>query len=281
MKRKVIQIVEERCDGCGQCVTSCAEGAIELRNGKARLVSETYCDGLGACLSECPQGAILIEERDAPDFDPVAVETRLRRLGRAPGADLAKAGHPRPAPAPARIALPTTQPEPSRAHAAGFTCPSSALRQFAPQPAPQSDSTEALDVQPSALGHWPVQLMLVPPSAPFLRGAHLLVCADCVPFAVADFHRRFLTGKSVVVGCPKLDDLPHYFEKLRELVAVARPASLTVLRMEVPCCGGIAQALVQARDAVAPHLPIEIHTIGIQGASRCQTLAGQSAAPEA
>ncbi len=281
MKRKVIKIVEERCDGCGQCVTSCAEGAIELRNGKARLVSETYCDGLGACLSDCPQGAILIEERDAPDFDPVAVETRLRQLGHAPGADPARAGLPRPSPEPARFTLPDAMSGPAHAHAPGFTCPSAALRQFAPVAAQQSVSREARADQSSALGHWPVQLMLVPASAPFLRGAHLLVCADCVPFAVADFHRRFLTGKSVVVGCPKLDDLPHYFEKLRELVAVARPASLTVLRMEVPCCGGIAQALVQARDAVAPHLPIEIHTIGIQGASRCQTLAGQGAAPEA
>jgi ferredoxin len=277
MKRKVIQIVEERCDGCGQCVTSCAEGAIELRNGKARLVSETYCDGLGACLSECPQGAILIEERDAPDFDPSAVETRLRQLGRPqtthpdPGGAAPHQGHSHPAANPSPLNL---KPEPAPAHAAPFTCPSSALRQFAPRPASQPSAQSVDDGQPSALGHWPVQLMLVPPGAPFLRGAHLLVCADCVPFAVADFHRRFLTGKSVVVGCPKLDDLPHYFEKLKELVAVARPASLTVLRMEVPCCGGIAQALIQARDAVAPHLPIEIHTIGLQGSSRCQTLAG-------
>jgi hypothetical protein len=116
------------------------------------------------------------------------------------------------------------------------------------------------------LGHWPVQLRLVPPGAPFLKGAHILICADCVPFAVADFHGRYLAGRAVLVGCPKLDDLEGYRQKLRHIIAEARPASLTVLRMEVPCCGGLAQAVREARNAAAPELPLSVHVIGIDGA---------------
>ncbi|MBI4872196.1 MAG: 4Fe-4S binding protein [Candidatus Riflebacteria bacterium] len=280
MRRRVIRIVEEKCDGCGQCVTACAEGAIALRDGKARLVSETYCDGLGACLGECPQGAILVEEREAPDFDPAAVEAHLRTLDRPP-AGLGGLSA-RPAPAPVTPAASPVHghfghPAATHGHAVPFTCPGSAMRQFAPAPSPTPAGSEGPCESPTALTHWPVQLMLVPPGARFLQGAHLLVCADCVPFAVPDFHRRFLVGKSVLVGCPKLDDLPHYAEKLREIVAVARPASLTVLRMEVPCCGGIAQALVAARDAAAPHLPVQIHIVGVRGEVRSQVMAGAAA----
>ena len=244
--RKIVHIDQDKCNGCGQCATACAEGAIAMVNGKARLISEVYCDGLGACLGECPQGAITIEERPAESFDEQAVRQRLAKQ---------KGAH---APSPARDA-----------HVGGG-CPGSALRTFTPDQ-PVAGGGES---SPSALTHWPVQLMLVPPGAPFLKGADLLVCADCVPFAYPDFHRYYLNGRAVLVGCPKLDDLEHYRAKLQEIVATAQPASLTVLRMEVPCCAGIARALIEARDQWAPHMPLAVHTIGIRGDVRKELLPG-------
>ncbi|RKX26703.1 MAG: hypothetical protein DRP45_02920 [Candidatus Zixiibacteriota bacterium] len=133
------------------------------------------------------------------------------------------------------------------------------------QAAPAAASDLSQPVMPSQLGHWPVQLMLVPPHAPFLKDADLLFCADCVPFTVPDFHFRYLTGRAVIVGCPKLDDLNHYFEKLKAIFQEAAPRSITVLKMEVPCCNGIAQIAVQARNEVAPNIPVEVHTIGVRG----------------
>jgi len=233
--REIIHIDEEKCDGCGDCVLACAEGAIKIIDGKARLISDTYCDGLGACLGECPQGALTIVKRDAPDFDEVAVVEHLAQQSE-------------------KIAQ--TAP----VHHAG--CPGSAMQNFAqPKAAAAPSSRQAV----SQLGHWPVQLMLIPPHAPFLKNSDLLVCADCVPFTVPDFHARYLAGRAVLVGCPKLDDLGHYYEKLKAIFAEANPERITVLLMEVPCCGGIGQAAVQARNEVAPHIPLEIHTVGIQG----------------
>lgn len=244
--RKIVHIDQDKCNGCGQCATACAEGAIAMVNGKARLISEVYCDGLGACLGECPQGAITIEDRPAESFDEQAVQQHLAKQ---------KGAH---APSPA-----------SHAHVGGG-CPGSALRTLTPAQ-PIASGRES---SPSALTHWPVQLMLVPPGAPFLKGADLLVCADCVPFAYPDFHRDYLNGRAVLVGCPKLDDLEHYRAKLQEIVATAQPASLTVLRMEVPCCAGIARALIEARDQWAPHMPLAVHTIGIHGDVRKEILPG-------
>lgn len=233
--RKVIRIDEEKCDGCGLCVPSCAEGAIQIIDGKAKLVSETYCDGLGACLGDCPQGAITLEEREAARFDESAVHQHLSRKSAE------------------RAELPLH---------AGPSCPGSALRSLTPAAAPaRADATD----QQSTLSHWPVQLMLVPPHAPFLHGADILICADCVPFTVPDFHSRYLAGKAVLVGCPKLDNLEFYAEKLKAIFSAAGPASVTVLRMEVPCCGGIADIALRARNEVSPQVPIEVRTIGIRG----------------
>lgn len=234
--REIIRIDEDKCDGCGDCVTACAEGAIRIVDGKARLVSETYCDGLGACLGHCPQEAITIEKREAPDYDETAVAEHL-----ADG---------------------TNQPEISFSSFAA--CPGAAMRRLSINMEAQGGEAPPA-AGGSQLGHWPVQLMLIPPHAPFLQGADLLICADCVPFAVPDFHSRYLAGRAVVVGCPKLDDLQVYFEKLREIFRIARPRRITVLRMEVPCCGGIAQAAIAARDGMAPDIPLEVHTIGIRG----------------
>ena len=237
--RKIIEIDEAKCDGCGLCISACAEGALKLVDGKARVVSDTFCDGLGACLGECPQGALKIIERDAPEFDETAVEVHL-------------AGRPGPQP----LSVPQA-PTPGG-------CPGTAVRQFTPPIAPGARPFQTGDV-PTKLGQWPVQLMLVPPHAPFLREVDLLVCADCVPFAVADFHQRYLDGRVVVVACPKLDDLQHYLEKLTQMFAIARPSRITVLKMEVPCCGGIAQAAVAARNQATPDIPLEVHTVSIQG----------------
>lgn len=261
--RKVVKIDEELCDGCGLCVPSCAEGAIQIIDGKAKLVSDVYCDGLGACLGECPQDAISIEEREAADFDEEAVRRHLAGV-RQP------ASPPAAEPVSAPVAPPMAGPRVASA------CPGSAMRQF--RPPASARSTSPSSAGPSQLGHWPVQLMLVPPPAPFLKNADILVCADCVPFAVPDFHQRYLAGKAVLVGCPKLDDLPHYFEKLKEIIATATPRSLTVLKMEVPCCNGIAQATVLARNQVAPEVPLEVHTIGIGGGAHSEKLPAGTAA---
>jgi NAD-dependent dihydropyrimidine dehydrogenase PreA subunit len=239
MLRKIVKINEELCNGCGLCIGKCAEGALKLIDGKARLVSEVYCDGLGACLGECPRGAITIEEREAAAFDE---EATLEHLEQSKHAE-------------------RKEPEPL---ACG--CPGTAMRTLTKSGAATATPTLS-DVPPreSQLSHWPVQLRLVSPLAPYLRDADLLVCADCAPFALPDLHERYLKGRAVVVGCPKLDDLPYYEGKLKDIFSVARPRSVTVLRMEVPCCGGIARAVVNARNETLPDLPVEIVTVGVGG----------------
>jgi Fe-S-cluster-containing hydrogenase component 2 len=254
--RKIVKIDEEKCDGCGLCVPACAEGAIQIVDGKAKLVSDTYCDGLGACLGECPQDAISIIEREAGEFDEKAVKRHL--------ADMKS-----------NVSAPDGD-SPMREEPACPSCAGSAVQQFTPGTADQPSSGKPQ--QKSLLGHWPVQLMLVPPHAPFLKNADVLVCADCVPFTVPDFHRRYLAGRAVLVGCPKLDDLNHYYQKLKAIFAEATPRKITVLRMEVPCCAGIAQAALQARNEIAPGIPVEVHTIGIQGAIQCEEISAGKAA---
>jgi Pyruvate/2-oxoacid:ferredoxin oxidoreductase delta subunit len=245
-QRNIVHIDAEKCNGCGQCVTGCAEGAIQLIDGKARLVKEQYCDGLGACLGECPQGAITIEQREAEAFDPAATEEHLKRIGRQP---LAAHNH-----APA--ACPSAAAHSFAAGPAG--CPSARAQAFAP-------TGSAATGQASALGQWPVQLMLVPTNAPYFQGADLLITADCVPFAYADYHADLLAGKAVVVGCPKLDDSGYYVEKLAALLRDSDVRSLTVAIMEVPCCRGMVRVAQQAVADSGKDLPLEVVTIGIRG----------------
>ncbi|HEU0265128.1 MAG TPA: 4Fe-4S binding protein [Geobacterales bacterium] len=239
MLRKIVQIDENKCDGCGLCAPSCAEGAIKIVNGKARLSADNLCDGLGACLGHCPQGAITIIEREGDAFDEAAVE---QHLGHKPATPPAAAAHH---------------------HHQGGGCPGSRLATFNRTPAPPS--SPAAGSEQSTLAQWPVQLHLVPTNAPFLQGADLLITADCVPFAYAGFHRDFLAGRRLVVGCPKLDDNQQYLQKLTEMFRVSGVKSITVLRMEVPCCGGIAMATRQALQASGQNIPLRIVTIGIQG----------------
>jgi Pyruvate/2-oxoacid:ferredoxin oxidoreductase delta subunit len=239
--RKVIRIDEAKCDGCGKCVTSCAEGAIAVVDGKARLVSELYCDGLGACLGDCPQGAIAIEEREAAAFDEHETQKHLARLTGAHGA-------------PAPIPVMDTPHQ----------CPGSALRSFG-RPTHAASAPTATGSMASELTHWPIQLTLIPPTAPYLQGADILLVADCVPFAFPDFHQRFLRNKPVLIGCPKLDQMDLYAKKLTEILRVARPKSLTVVHMEVPCCSGFTRLAQYALRAAESATPLTDVTIGIRG----------------
>ncbi len=247
MIRKIVQIDEERCNGCGLCVPSCAEGAIKIVDGKAVLAADNLCDGLGACLGECPQDAIRVIERDADEFDESAVELHLTEIGR-------------PHAPSAHHTLPD---EPHRAaHHGG--CPGSRVMSLTP-PEPSVATAPQGEKEPGRLAQWPVQLHLVPVNAPFFQDADLLIAADCAPFAYAGFHRDFLAGKALVVGCPKLDDNRFYLEKLTELFRVSRIRSVTVVRMEVPCCGGIVMAAKQALAASGKEIPCTEITIGIRG----------------
>ncbi len=245
MLRKIVTIDQDKCDGCGLCVPSCAEGAIKLINGKAVLAADNLCDGLGACLGECPRDAIRIEEREADEFDEAAVEHHLAVQGK---------------PAPVHQHAPQ---QPAAAHNHGGGCPGSRAMSFArpeiPPEVVQNGSRQ------SQLAQWPVQLHLVSTTAPYFQGADLLITADCVPVAYAGYHEDFLKGKAVVMGCPKLDDNTFYTQKLTELFTRSDIKSITVMKMEVPCCGGIAVAARQALAASGKQIPYKEVTIGIQG----------------
>lgn len=235
--REIVHIDEEKCDGCGQCVPACAEGAIQIIDGKARLVGERLCDGLGACLGDCPQGAITIEVREAEAFDVQAVEEHLR-FEKDPQAGIGGAGAP--------------------------DCTTCGELVFAEEvKSPEKEEDQAVLI--SELMHWPVQLRLVSSGASFLRKPHLLVAADCVPFAFADFHRRFLRGKALLIGCPKLDDANFYFQKLVEIFQKNSPEKITVLSMEIPCCSGLYQLVTRACTAAGLETSLENIVITIDG----------------
>lgn len=237
-KRKIIEIDEERCDGCGLCVPACAEGSLEIVDGKARVIEDRLCDGLGACLGECPNDALRIVEREAEEFDEEAVEKHL-------------AG---------RQATQSKPPE----QRLGAGCPSAGIRQFAHRPAKPAASGPAAE-QASALGHWPVQIRLIPPAAPFLKDADLLVLADCVPVAFPTLHRDFLDGKAVAMGCPKLDDAEAYIEKFTQIFREADIRSITTVIMEVPCCSGLPTIVRKALAASKRAIPMEEVVISTRG----------------
>ena len=236
MIRRIVKIDEDKCDGCGQCVPSCAEGAIQIVDGKAKLVSDIYCDGLGACLGECPNDAITVEEREAPAFDEAAAQEHGRRQ----------------------------QDE----EALPCGCPGSASRTIEREQAPAAQPAAPAQ---SGLSHWPVQLKLVPFNAPYFQEADLLLVADCVPFALADFHARFLQGNPIVIGCPKLDDANFYVEKLADILRESSVKSLTVVHMEVPCCHGLTRIAAAAIDASGAAIPVNDVTISISGEVLGQT----------
>lgn len=270
MKRKIIKIDATKCTGCALCIPNCPEGAIRVIDGKARVVSDLFCDGLGACIGHCPEGAIEIEEREAEEYDERRVMENIARGGenviRAHLAHLRDHGQGKYlAEALAYlkergIAVPPEEAAPRGA--APFVCPGARAADFGKRPAEKRGSTPA---SPSALGQWPVQLHLVPPSAPFLKGADLLVAADCVPFALADFHVELLAGKALLVGCPKLDDAAAYREKLAEIFRRNEIRSVTVAHMEVPCCYGIVRLVREAMEAAGKEIPFHDVEISIRG----------------
>jgi len=230
--RNIVKIDEEKCNGCGDCVSACAEGAIEVIDGKAKLVSEIYCDGLGACLGHCPQDAITVEQRQADEFDEKATK-----------AYLAKKESPSP-------------PQ------SGFVCPGTMAQNLRNKAKPADDSAVPA---PSQLGQWPVQLKLVSPQAPYFANSDLILVADCVPFAMGDFHDRFLKNRSIAIGCPKLDDSQLYIDKMAEIIKMNKLNSLTVIHMEVPCCSGLTHIAKEAIAGSGAKLSFEDVTIDLRG----------------
>lgn len=228
MIRKIIKIDEEKCNGCGACASACHEGAIDMVNGKAKLMRENYCDGLGDCLPACPTGAISFEEREAPAYDEAAVLAAK------------KAAQETPKPC---------------------GCPGSQARVLHREA--QNSVTEAV-CPVSQLAQWPVQIKLVPPTAPYFSGAKLLIAADCTAYAYANFHNEFMRGHVTLIGCPKLDDVD-YSEKITEIIRLNDIQSVTIVRMEVPCCGGLEYAAKQALQASGKFIPWNVVTISTNG----------------
>lgn len=228
MIRKIIHIDQEKCNGCGACANACHEGAIEMVNGKAVLTNEHYCDGLGDCLPACPTGAIRFEEREAPAYDEAAVHAaKMKKHGISAAAGCPGSRAQMLSRAPAQPATPLNQPE-------------------------------------SQLRQWPVQIKLAPVNAPYFEGANILVAADCTAYAYANFHQKFIRGRIVLVGCPKLDE-GDYTEKLTRIFSENNIKSLTIVRMEVPCCGGLERAAKNALQASGKFIPWQVETISVDG----------------
>lgn len=237
IKRKIIQIDEERCDGCGNCVISCAEGAIQIVDGIAKVISDNLCDGLGACLGECPQGALTIIEREAEEFDEEAVEAHLEAWK-----------------------------ENAKEKTMAGGCPSARIQSFArADDCRLANTPKTQEKTASALSHWPVQIRLIPPTAPFLKGADLLVVADCVPVAFPSLHRDFMEGKAVMVGCPKFDDAPAYIDKFAAIFKTAGIKRVTTVVMEVPCCSGLPMIVRKGMEKAGVKVPSRQVTISTRG----------------
>lgn len=237
VSRKIIEIDEDRCDGCGNCVIACAEGALKIIDGKAKVISDNLCDGLGACIGDCPQDALEIIEREADEFDEDAVEEHLAKHQ--------------------EKAEPETKP---------CGCPSAQIQRFSQAADCQKANRPAsFDKTDSALGHWPVQIRLIPPSAPFLKGADLLVVADCVPLAFPTLHRDFLKGRAVMVGCPKFDDAQAYIDKFTEIFKSAGIKSVTTAVMAVPCCSGLPMMVQKGIEAAGVDVPSRQVVISTRG----------------
>lgn len=249
VKRKVIKIDDEKCDGCGLCIPSCPEGALQIIDGKAKLVKESFCDGLGACLGECPRGALIIEEKEVEEYDEEGVIAHIKEetpeLLEKHLKHLKEHAHELPQ---------------YHSHTGMSSCPSAQMLRW----------ERHEEVKPEArispeLRQWPIQLHLVPPHAPYFQNADLVLVADCVPFAYANFHPDFLKGKAIAIGCPKLDDPNAYVDKLTQILESSDIKSLKVVHMEVPCCHGLVHIARQALSRSGKDIPLETITIGIRG----------------
>lgn len=237
IRRKIIEIDEELCNGCGQCVTGCAEAALQIVDCKAKLVAEKFCDGLGACIGECPTGALKIIEREADDFDEKAVDEFIR----------------------------TREEKEKSAKPTG--CPSAKLQTFSVQSNCQSANQPRMvnGFSSSALSHWPVQIRLVPPTAPFLEKSDLLIVADCTPIAYPSFHKDFIEGRVVMMGCPKFDDRESYVAKFAEIFNSRSIKSITTVIMEVPCCASMRSIISEALQRAGNDIPQQEYVISVRG----------------
>jgi NAD-dependent dihydropyrimidine dehydrogenase PreA subunit len=230
--RKIIKIDEALCNGCGQCILACAEGTLELVDGKAKVISDNLCDGLGACIGECPTGALTIERREAEEFDEIAVEKRLAEMER-------------------------NKPE-TTSDTMACGCPSTQIMDFSAQKADRPPfETDIEPLSASELTHWPVKIRLVPSNAPFLKNADVLILADCVPAAYPDLHQRLIKGRAVMMGCPKFDDVQLYLDKFEKIFMHGGIKRMTTVIMDVPCCSGLHHIVRKAREASGVKIPLE------------------------
>ena len=279
MKRTIIKIDEELCNGCGICVTGCHEGALQLINGKAVMISDLYCDGLGACIGECPVGAITLEEREAEPYDEDAVMERmipkgekvilahLKHLKEHGETKLLQQGlnnlknH--------NVKVNFTESEEvinQESESLVCGCPGSISKEIKKTVQPIFGTTSRPGTQTSELRQFPVQLHLLNPNAGFLKGANLLLAADCTAFAYGDFHNRFLKGKALAIACPKLDNnIPMYVDKLASMIDTSQIDTLTVLIMEVPCCSGLVKIAQMAREQASRNVPMKVVVISVEG----------------
>jgi ferredoxin len=235
--RNIIEIDEEKCNGCGNCVTDCAEAALQIVNGKAKIVKDLYCDGLGACIGGCPTGALKIVQREAVAFDEAATEKHIEEV--------------------------------KKMKETPCGCPVTKAVDFSEKTGGQAGGHGAADLQPE-LTNWPIQLKLMAPTAPYLNGADLLIAADCTAFSAINFHGRFIKGKKTIIGCPKLDDAQFYLEKLTDMFKGNDIKSISVVRMEVPCCGGLAYIVKQAITNSGKDIPYSEVVIGIKGETKSE-----------
>ncbi|MBA4373856.1 MAG: 4Fe-4S ferredoxin [Thermodesulfovibrio sp.] len=235
--RNIIEIDEAKCDGCGNCVTDCAEAALQIVNGKAKLIKEIYCDGLGACLGACPTGALKVVQRESAPFDEKATEKHMEEV--------------------------------KKMKETPCGCPGTKTVDFSGQSSMQAAGHGAAETTPE-LTNWPIQLKLMATTAPYLNNADLLLAADCTAFSTVNFHGRFIKGKKVIIGCPKLDDAQFYLEKLTEIFRTNEIKSLSVVRMEVPCCGGLSFIAKKAIEASGKAIPYSEVIIGIKGETKSE-----------
>ncbi|MBM3332208.1 4Fe-4S dicluster domain-containing protein [candidate division WOR-3 bacterium] len=267
-KRKIIRIDEEKCTGCGQCIPNCPEGALQVIDGKARLISDLFCDGLGACVGNCPEGAMEVTEREAEPYDEARVMENIVKAG--PNTIAAHLHHLKEHGATAyyneAVACLEKKgiPMPREKKNLACGCPGSAVRDLSPEPAKAATAAPGA-ARSSRLRNWPIQLMLVPVSAPYLRNADLLLSADCVGSSHPNFHDELLKDRVLIIACPKLDDTDHYLEKLTELFRENEPKSVMVAHMTVPCCFGLVQIVQQAIAASGKPIPFAQVTIGLDG----------------
>ena len=279
MLRKIIDIKEEKCDGCGNCVPACAEGALQIIDGKARLISDLFCDGLGACIGECPTGAMTIIEREAEPYDerkvmdyivkggPNVIKAHLEHLRDHEEFDyvvialeyLQEKGIPNPLTSNGETPGETAKPK----HSQGGGCPGSKTMSFE---APTIEEADESGQRPSHLTQWPIQFHLISPQAQYYQNSNLLLAADCCAFAYGDFHKDFMKDKSLAIACPKLDGNQEvYYEKLKTMITESSLQSITVMVMQVPCCSGLVHIVQEAVEETQAQIPVNAVVVGING----------------